>query len=285
MPRPRPTQVLFSAPSPVAGAMGLNLLGMGHHTTQTKRPFPGMKPWALPYWSFNWVSKGGGWFENTPAGRLRVRAGDIVLRFPNEPCRYGPTPPGTWHDYWFLFDGEWPRRLAESGLILPSHPIIHAPGGDFQKRFAATWLESLAKKPHLDTIAKLLVDVLFVCSRQNHRGRKGPGQKPDALMLFYDLLLKQVGEPAEHLPALAGPLGNYHSLRRAFQMRYGQSPHRVLMEFKMLTARRLLLTTPKSLAEISAAVGLEDPSYFIRLFRRRFGLAPVKFRRNLNEGL
>jgi len=46
-------------------------------------------------------------------------------------------------------------------------------------------------------------------------------------------------------------------------------------------ARDLLALTPASIGEVAAAAGFSDIYYFSRLFKRRVGVSPSAFRRNL----
>jgi AraC-like DNA-binding protein len=279
-----PEQILFSSPSPLASALGLSLLGFGFHATKHKRTFAVMKPWSLPFWSINFISRGGGLFESGPTGRLRIRAGEAFVRFPHEPCRYGHAPDGTWDEYWLLFDGALPARLAEEGRFDRAHPILRPAQGSFNVRFEEARLESLRKKPRVDVFARLLLDLLFDSPPETRRTRRSAEPQADDLRRFYERLHARVAAPMESLPALAAGIGNYHTLRRAFQKRYGLAPHRVLLEAKLLTARRLLLSTGESLTGIAGKIGFEDVSYFIRLFRKRFGVAPSRFRSQAAQG-
>lgn len=282
MPKPL-EQILFSVNSPIALALGIQVLGFGYKTTSTKRTFTEMKPWSLPFWSLNFVAKGGGFLESDSAGRLKIQAGEALLRFPHEPCRYGPLVGGTWDEYWLLFDGDLPRRLAGEGLWSSAFPILRPAGGQFLARFRAARNESLLPHPRAQVFAHLLVDLLFA-TLPLQSPRHVNTTKPEApVRRLFDLLQAKAGEPLDRLPTLASGLGNYHSLRRAFKRHYGLAPHQALLDVKMHTARRLLLTTQATLVEIAKRVGIEDVSYFIRLFRRTFGVAPARFRRQLSE--
>ena len=66
---------------------------------------------------------------------------------------------------------------------------------------------------------------------------------------------------------------------RAFRAAYEQTPHAFLIEQRLRCARRLLGTTPLSIAEIAVASGFEDRCAFSRLFSERFGLTARAFRR------
>lgn len=52
-----------------------------------------------------------------------------------------------------------------------------------------------------------------------------------------------------------------------------------IAERRMAEARRLLVTTDRTLSEVAAAIGYDDVSYFIRRFRAMNGLAPAAWRR------
>ena len=44
-------------------------------------------------------------------------------------------------------------------------------------------------------------------------------------------------------------------------------------------AKKLLTSSDNSLTEISEKVGFNDYSYFIRIFKKRTGLSPLKYRK------
>jgi AraC-like DNA-binding protein len=58
----------------------------------------------------------------------------------------------------------------------------------------------------------------------------------------------------------------------------GMTAKRYIDNALMLRARRLLLYTDESAAQIGAALGFDDPSYFARFFRREAGDTPSAFR-------
>lgn len=58
----------------------------------------------------------------------------------------------------------------------------------------------------------------------------------------------------------------------------GRSPKDWIIDVRLMQARKLLRTTDASVAEIAMQTGFDDPSYFGRLFRRRFGMSPRAFR-------
>lgn len=58
----------------------------------------------------------------------------------------------------------------------------------------------------------------------------------------------------------------------------GQSPSRLVRSFRLEHAKRMLLNTSFSIAEIAYRVGFSDPAFFSRTFREAYGQSPSEFR-------
>lgn len=67
-------------------------------------------------------------------------------------------------------------------------------------------------------------------------------------------------------------------LLRTFKQAFHQSPHQFLMQTRLQRAKLLLKTTNYPINEIVNLVGFECPSSFIRLFKNRYHITPLKFR-------
>ena len=62
----------------------------------------------------------------------------------------------------------------------------------------------------------------------------------------------------------------------------GKSPARWIEESIVLEAKVLLFQSGWSMSEVAMAVGIEDASYFSRLFKKHTGLTPLAFRKQHN---
>jgi AraC family transcriptional activator of pobA len=60
----------------------------------------------------------------------------------------------------------------------------------------------------------------------------------------------------------------------------GKTASALIDEHILLEAKRHLLATPNQVKEIADHLGYEDPSYFIRFFKKHTGLSPDTFRKN-----
>jgi AraC-like DNA-binding protein len=66
---------------------------------------------------------------------------------------------------------------------------------------------------------------------------------------------------------------------RAFKVSVGDSVHAYIIRRRIEHARKLMLTTDDSLAQIALACGLSDQAHLCRLFRRIVGASPFAWRR------
>ncbi len=73
------------------------------------------------------------------------------------------------------------------------------------------------------------------------------------------------------------------SLRRLCLELASQAPGRIVARRVLLEAKRSLLYTEKTVAEVGYDLGFEDPAYFTRFFARNEGETPAAFRR-LRQG-
>lgn len=58
----------------------------------------------------------------------------------------------------------------------------------------------------------------------------------------------------------------------------GRSARSVIQERILLEAKRLLIYSDLSVAEVGAEVGYSDPNYFVRFFKEQVGKTPLRFR-------
>lgn len=68
-------------------------------------------------------------------------------------------------------------------------------------------------------------------------------------------------------------------LRHLFKQETGTTPAQYLKTIRLHIAAKLLRTTFMSIKEIAMSVGLNTASYFVREFRKCYGMTPTEFRR------
>jgi AraC-like DNA-binding protein len=68
-------------------------------------------------------------------------------------------------------------------------------------------------------------------------------------------------------------------LHRQFRRELQTTPAQYIMAARVRVARHLLATSTLGIAEVGQAVGIDDPYYFSKLFKRHAGVSPRTFRR------
>ena len=68
------------------------------------------------------------------------------------------------------------------------------------------------------------------------------------------------------------------TLDRLFKKSLGRTVSQEISRRRLMTARELLLTEDRPVADIAALVGFQTPQYFTYQFKKRFGLAPQRYR-------
>ena len=99
-----------------------------------------------------------------------------------------------------------------------------------------------------------------------------------------EMLVSRLDEPISLAElARACKLSPSH-FARAFRQTTGQPPHRWLMEQRIEKAKRLLVDTTLSLAQIAQTCGFADQSHFTRVFAQLVQSSPGQWRRHWRTG-
>ena len=82
-----------------------------------------------------------------------------------------------------------------------------------------------------------------------------------------------------------GNIFSYHPnyLNNTVIQRTGFSIHQHILKLKLNRALELLMTTDLSIAEISSNIGISDPHYFSRIFKKIYGTPPHRFRQDMGS--
>jgi len=123
---------------------------------------------------------------------------------------------------------------------------------------------------------------------------RGPDARPDsvrpgqqaALVARFRERIEARYRQREPVAVHAAALGVSESaLRAACTRSAGLSPALMLDERAVLEARRLLLYSNMSVAQVAYSVGFTDPAYFSRFFSRRVGTSPRRYRTSALDAL
>lgn len=94
-----------------------------------------------------------------------------------------------------------------------------------------------------------------------------------------DFIDASVDRPVDMAQAAEVACLSYYHFLRLFRQAFGETPYKYLTRRRLEHARHLLITTDKTVTEISEEIGFESLGSFSWLFSRRVGMSPERFRR------
>lgn len=162
-------------------------------------------------------------------------------------------------------EGVLRRHLApESSLYLLSESIVQ-------------WFRS--PLPRQDIEARLYAQLLLLELSRTFGATASRPPPPLAFRKVLAYVETHLTQPMT-VDELAGQAGRSKSgITALFQTHCGMSPIKWIHQCRMNWACELLSTTTQPVGEIGAAVGIVDPFYFSKLFKKRIGQSPLEFRK------
>lgn len=134
------------------------------------------------------------------------------------------------------------------------------------------------------SVAEFAADIGTMVRRLRDVGMSHSESDTPASQKIYsvlDWIRHRYDDPTLSMTAAAESVGmGYSYFSKRFSEVTGSSFVRYVQDTRIEAAKRLLLETDKTVAEIASAVGFTDRKKFSRLFRARVGVVPVDFRRS-----
>jgi AraC family transcriptional activator of pobA len=125
-----------------------------------------------------------------------------------------------------------------------------------------------------------LLQIVLTMLRDRPEEVATPTPRGELVDRFVELIEARYREQPE-IDTLAGELGvTPAQLRNACKATTGLAPLAILHDRIAAEAKRCLIYTPMSVAEIGYSLGFDDAAYFTRFFRRATGKPPTSFRKN-----
>lgn len=125
-----------------------------------------------------------------------------------------------------------------------------------------------------ESTSSILNEILICLARSRTSGRHREKILKTTIYISenysIDLTLKKLSE-------MVGMSKAYY--RSCFKEVTGMSPIQYLIDVRMSVADTLLLSTDMPLSAISEEIGFEDVYYFGRLFKKKYGISPGRYRR------
>ncbi len=230
-----------------------------------------------------YILKGNGILENE-LGQFELEAGSVVLIRPNEYHRYRPLLETGWVEYFLGFNGHLVKHFYEQATFLMQESVLRYGIQDqilecFHRIFAGVESE----RPGFQQIAAgQLIELLGYLVAYQKRGEFS-GKPIEKIIQRALLHMRENVEANIDLQDLAAQYHvTYANFRKMFKKYTGMSPRQYHLELKMRRAKELVLTSDKSIMQISEELQFESIHYFSRYFRKKLGYSPTELRKTIS---
>ena len=162
-------------------------------------------------------------------------------------------------------------------LIL-SHPVkIQDQEGQFEKLFSEIYKESLRDDPIPQVMSLLIKTLLIQILRVEEESKTTTIDKITQYLNLHFTENVSLNDIARTVHISKSFLTKY------FKQKMGITIIQYVHNMRIQTAKRLLITTDKTIAEIAFDSGFESPKYFFRIFKGKENVSPYQYRKNHTE--
>ena len=232
-------------------------------------------------------SKGSGVFRTKTAGEMSVKAGDMMMVFPQERHTYHPNEETGWKEYWIGFRGPNIDTRVHNGFFSTESPLFHLPlsmVNDVVYLFnqginAAKHMEK-GYQQLLSGYVNMLLGYIYSYNNSASLAEKKVTEAIHQAMLYvHDNYQNDI--QSEDIAHAIG--WGYSRFRKVFMQQTGMSPYQYIQETRIEQSKFFILNTTKPLKEIAYDVGFNSPDYFSTAFRRITGMSPLTFKKKQLE--
>ncbi len=264
----------------LAGELGLSVVSIGH--SRPKIPINYEPKKRVNYYTISYLRKGEGYFESDSCELTKVKAGDLLLAFPGQQYKYGPEEDSEWDEYWVELRGFIIDIFREKLLLTPKAPIINI---GRKLDLVKEWGEAIYTVQQKDKnykefmtgkMLKILCTILVYCFN-----KKEKEYTPNELLVrqVINLLKKNIAKPDKVQSLCKSFEADYFHIKKIFKKHMDTSPEQYFNMLRMDEAKENLLYSNESIRKVGEIVGINDPAYFSRVFKKYAGYSPMQFRK------
>jgi AraC-like DNA-binding protein len=248
------------------------------------RDVRGLDPKAmrvLGSYSFIYLVKVDGYYDDANGRHVSLRSGDLVLIFPELAHAYGPRDAGPWDQIYCVFNGPQFDFLRQGGLLDPARPVWHLEPVDYwRRRFEeltadeARHTEAGARRV-MGRFLHLVYDMAAADTERTARSAR------DHWLEESQRLLASRGDTGWPSPAqVAQAVGlNYDNFRKQFALKLGTSPGQYQKRRKIDRACAAIYQGSHGFKALAEELDFCDVFHFSKAFKQVMGMTPSAFRK------
>ncbi|AMR30813.1 AraC family transcriptional regulator [Mucilaginibacter sp. PAMC 26640] len=275
---------------------GLTVLNAGCTHIEASKAYPFENHPA--HHNFNWsswrilqeyqiiyITKGQGIFESESVKQTTVRAGTLIVLFPNERHRYKPDNQTGWDEYWVGIKGEIIDKLLISSYLKRDTPCLYIGFNEsifnlYNCIIEKTKQERPGYQPLISGAVLHLIGTSYAIIKQN-----AVETKDDENIINRSRLLfrSNISNPYSAEQAAQELNVGYSWFRKLFKNYTGLSPGQYYLQLKIEKAKELLSNSNVPVKEVSIVLNFESSFYFSTIFKEKSGLTPTEYRKRNHD--
>lgn len=243
--------------------------------------FQPQKGRVLSEYQLVYVVEGSGVFQSASCPAKQLRAGTVIMLFPDEWHTYAPDSDG-WSEHWVGFKGEMVQKWIARGFFSPERPL-HEVGIshtiiDLYERILHYSIEERIGYQQL--VAGQLLNLIGEIYYREKNIMYSESDTAKKIIQARDMMRQNIGQPLPPAMIAEKLCVSYSWFRRMFKEYTGVSPALYQQNLRHLRAKELLSSTSMSISEIAYMLNFEGVSTFSISFTKKEGMSPSQFRRN-----
>lgn len=229
-----------------------------------------------PCFIIEYIVSGKGYL-NINGKHYNLSASDAYIVHPGDYCEYGADESEPYEKYWINFRSNLFFELIKEYDI--DDRIIR--DIDLRERFSEIFaLEKISERndelyiPATRILVSLMMDILEHKRHTVALGKWGLAAR------VKDIIQHSLAVPITLEDIEKEVFYSKNDIIRQFKKRYGQTPYAYLINLRIELAKKLLLTTKKSVKEISDYLCFSSQYYFSNCFKEKTGLSPLRYKKD-----
>jgi len=233
------------------------------------------KPRVFGQWAIVYLVAGNGHYHDARGTDIPLRAGDVILVFPEIAHSYGPESGGIWNELYVCFRGPVFEAWREAEVFDVRNPAFHwkppRVGLEILQPFFSQWNQPGKSMLEAVTIWQQILSRIFA----PHSAKNTKEQRPAWFLQAVDLLERATTDYETTLRSIAEGCGmGYESFRKKFADIAGEPPARYALARRIERARQLLARHRFTNKELAEMLGFHDEFHFAKTFKKLTGKTP-----------
>ena len=267
-----PKESTFSSPADI------HISWAGHRTCT---PSHNIGPRVLDTYKLVVVLSGKGYLEQDNHPAIQITAGDMFFIFPQHLHHYWADPEDPWEIMWVAFNSTLCPRFLHSIHITYEHYVLKNILNESIQRGMYQIINALGDdEDHYRFCAIGSLYTLFYKIDLALRTKETVQQQPEeSISAKIAAFIEQNFYLSIDMDTICQHVSYSRSyISRVFKNDMGMTVSEYIQHVRIRNAQALLRESPLSIQEVSYSVGIDDPLYFSKMFRKLSGMSPRDYR-------